>query len=112
MDLLSWIRAPDPSVEILYGTELGDRLRQIIEATSDYSLLFSYPDFVSLLAQYTCIQSLQLNVPATILISEEFIIDDVSYLSKFGINYKFFPQNERSANKFQGRRIRQGKIQS
>ena len=89
MDLLTWIRTPDPSVEIIFDTELGERLRQIFKATPDYFLLFSNPDFVSLLAQYSYIQSQQLNVPANILISQEFIKDDVSSLSKFGINYKF-----------------------
>jgi ATP-dependent DNA helicase RecQ len=89
MDLLTWIKTPDPSVEIMFDTELGTRLRQIFNANSDYTLLFSNPDFVSLLTQYTFKKFHKLNVPPTILISEKFKFENLELLERNGINHRF-----------------------
>ena len=89
MDLLSWLKIPDPSVEIDFDTELGARLRQIFNANSDYTRLFSSPDFVTILTQYVFKKFHELNVPPTIMVSEKFKIEDFDLLKRNGINHRF-----------------------
>ena len=88
MDLITWIRKPCPTVEITFDTELGERLKQIINGKPDYTLLFSEPDFVSLLAQYILIKSDKLNITPNISISEKFNLI-MNLLKKCGIHYRF-----------------------
>ena len=73
MDLISWLKIPDKSVEIDFDTELGTGLRQIFNANSDYTRLFSNPDFVTMLTQYVFKKFHEFNVPPTIIVSEKFI---------------------------------------